>query len=86
MQVLTSSGRAFIDDDFTECEVSLPSLVSEPDHHVAPSLTAAPAAKRLRALERPSALIGADLVPSKLAWRPGVRDNDIKVVQTMGCK
>ena len=74
------------DDDFAECEVSLNILFPEPDHHIAPSLSAALAPKCLLALERRFTVISADLVVSKLGRRPGVRDGDIKVVQTPVCK
>ena len=73
-------------DDFTECEVSLVSLVFELDHYETPSFIATLAAKRPRAMERRSTLIGADLIPSKVTGLPVVRDSDQEVVQTLVCK
>ena len=75
-----------MDDDFTECEVSRVCLVFQPDHHVATSFSAANAAERLRASERPFTVISADLPPSGLSRRLGVRDSNIEVVQTLVCK
>ena len=61
-------------------------LVSEPDHHIAPYLSTAVAPKCLRALERLSTVISADMVLSKHGRWLRVCDSDIKVVQTLVCK
>ena len=74
------------DDDFTEWEVSFRTLIPEPDHHIAPSLSAAMTLKLFLALERRLILIGTDLVVCNVGrWRD-VRHSDVEVVQPNFCK
>ena len=70
------------DDDFTEREASLQTLVPQLDHHITPSLSAALTLKFLLAAKR-LLLIDAYLVVCKLGQWLGVRHSDVKIVQTL---